>query len=165
MKNGEGRIDLEPFVEGHLPHVLQLIRAAIRAGSQPYYSETQIAAWISSQTVIESSLENCTLVATWRGEVVGVAGADRKSAYPLRFVFVAPECWSRGIGRALVAALEEFCAQGGVRTIYVAAALNAVEFYAAMGYAPHGSLTILLAADGDGSEPVKIEAIEMFKAV
>jgi GNAT superfamily N-acetyltransferase len=165
MEPHDGCFDLRPFAHGDLQQALSLIRTAIQAGAKFHYSETQIAAWISNQGMVDPCLHCCTLVAVTRGMVVGFAGADLRNTYQILFVFVAPHLWRRGIGRALVSSLEQFCAKGEVREIYVAAALNAVGFYKALGYATQGSVTLLLSSEDGGSDLIRMPAVAMSKSV
>ena len=157
--------DVRPIADWQLPQVPPLIRSAVQAGARVHYSDTQISAWIRSQTVGDSSPYSCTFAAFARGEMVGIGRADLRSTYPLRFVFVAPDHWRRGIGRALVISVEQFCARGGVHEVYLAAALNAVGFYEVLGYKVHGRMIVCLSPELESGYQVEMQALEMSKSV
>jgi GNAT superfamily N-acetyltransferase len=70
-------------------------------------------------------------VAEEAGEIVGVL---RGRPERLASLFVRGDRHRQGIGRRLVAAFEQACAQSGAPVIRVAATLYAIPFYTALGY-------------------------------
>jgi len=154
---------IRPVSDRHVSQIAKLFNAAIQeAGATGDYSESQVAAWSRHHSLDNLSFGTYAIVAASGEEVLGVAAADLARPYHIRFVFVAPNQWRKGLGRTLVSCLEGFCADRGVRKIFVASALNAVPFYAALGYAACGSVTVCLPSEA-GPEYIQIQAIEMSK--
>lgn len=89
-----------------------------------------------------------------RGEVViaSVAGEDvgwgSCEADHISALYVCPSFGRRGVGRTLLAELEATVVRRGHECVRLESSLNAVSFYAGLGYAQSGSLRV------DGSLPM-----------
>lgn len=55
-------------------------------------------------------------------------------------VAVSRDARGRGVGRALMAALEDEARRRGLREVVLGAQLSAVPFYLALGYSPYGEV-------------------------
>lgn len=62
----------------------------------------------------------------------------------VRYVAAAPEEQRRGLGRAILHALETVAAERGTRRIFLHARPDAIAFYKRMGYRPTGPGPLLL---------------------
>jgi putative acetyltransferase len=127
-----------------LPTLASLTRSAIREGAREHYSGLEIEAWVSSHSQETFIRTRHVLVATRGTQLLGVAGAEPGTPYALRFIAVDPAFWGSGVGTQLVRCLESICTAAGLRELRVAAALNAVPFYTALGYESQRSLELLL---------------------
>lgn len=116
-------------------------RAAIDAIDDRSYGAEKRRAWRN-----RPAGELCALVAAGRyrvaereGVLVGGAGwegAGGSGVATIRAVFVHPSVHGRGIGAALVSAIERDILLHGFERLVVPAALNAVGFYERLGYVP-----------------------------
>jgi len=123
--------------------LLDVQRAAIRAGAATHYEPAVIADWaplaaaseqVASQARRIAGGEELVVVATDRaGTIHGFASAAPGEG-ELRALYVAPALARQGIGSRLLERLEELVASAGVRDLHVDASLNAEAFYRAQGY-------------------------------
>lgn len=90
-----------------------------------------VATWFASPT-------NFSLVATVAEEVVGVALLTR--AGKLALSYLLPEARGRGIGKALLAQMENQAREWGVKTVQLHSTAAAVAFYAGQGYIQAGNV-------------------------
>ena len=81
---------------------------------------------------------NLVLAETADGALLATAGWRARDDHPgtarIRKVFVVPETSGHGLGRRLVLDAEARAAQAGHRSYFVRAQINAVGFYARLGY-------------------------------
>jgi GNAT superfamily N-acetyltransferase len=130
----QGPMRLRPYEAGDLDAVFALVARTIETSYAGVYGPTAIAHFHEHHTrdeICRAAEEGCTvlleqddrLLAT--GTVVG-DHVDR--------VYVAPEHQGRGLGRRVMAALEEEARRAGVRTIRLAASIPARVFYLRLGY-------------------------------
>jgi GNAT superfamily N-acetyltransferase len=118
--------------------VLRLVRRAIEQGCRHHYDPAQRAAVYGSyarclfvDAVAPSALE--TVVVEQEGHIMAVAQLDHEDQR-LRALFVDDAHQRAGIGRALLANVEERVrARGGAR-LHGAMSLNAVPFYLRAGF-------------------------------
>jgi GNAT superfamily N-acetyltransferase len=73
------------------------------------------------------------LVAECQREIVGFGFVNRERA-EFEAIFIAPEFARRGIGTAILTALEEIARHAGLQRLTLSSSLNAVSFYRAAGY-------------------------------
>ncbi|WP_367185320.1 GNAT family N-acetyltransferase [Rugamonas sp.] len=90
-----------------------------------------VASWFGSPT-------NFSLVAVIEGEVVGVAlltGAGK-----LALCYLLPEARGKGVGRALLAKMEEQACAWGVKALQLHSTASGASFFAARGYVDSGKV-------------------------
>ena len=80
--------------------------------------------------------------AYFSGEVLGAVGLEKLSdeKAQLRQMAVHDKLQGRGVGRALVEALEDHCRQNGFKEIHLDARYPARGFYARLGYSEYGDI-------------------------
>jgi putative acetyltransferase len=110
--------------------------ASIRAHCVRDYSAGQIEAWAGpkrpEQYVRAMAAGEVMFVAEFAGRIVGFAGV---AGPEIKAVYVAPGQTRRGVGRALLRAVEDHAAGAGALELRLESTLNAEPFYAAHGYA------------------------------
>lgn len=121
---------------------------AIRHGAASHYDADAIAAWTGRLTPAkcgERLLTRAMFVAEDDdGRIAGYAQLDPADGV-VEAVYVDPDFARQGIGRALLAALEDEARRLGIDRLVLESSLNAVPFYAAQGYGKDADL-----ASGDG---------------
>ncbi|HVZ75077.1 MAG TPA: GNAT family N-acetyltransferase [Polyangia bacterium] len=128
--------------------VLRLVHGAIERDCRDHYDALQREAVFSvyaSNLFVDVVGAFDSLVAELDGRLVGFAQLDRPRGQ-LRALFVDAESQRRGIGRALLAAIEARVARHGGRSLRGAMSLNAVPFYANAGFRARGPVEALSAA-------------------
>jgi len=116
---------------------------AIRHGCASHYAPGDIAAWsgrMTPESYAEPLFTRTLLVAEVDdGRVAGFAQFEPGEGV-IEGVYVDPDFMRQGVGRALVAAVEDEAVRLGTERISLDASLNAVPFYSALGYAIEGDL-------------------------
>lgn len=110
--------------------------ASIRRLCAGHYSEDAIDAWVGmlEPCVYDQALaEKHVLVAEEDGALVGLGMLDAAAAI-VSAVYVAPDHAGRGVGTAILAALEAEADRRGLDAVTAYATLNAQGFYARHGY-------------------------------
>jgi putative acetyltransferase len=111
---------------------------AIQALCAGWYAERQIAVWVarlSPDLYRGAILHRVMLVAEREADVVGFAQLDVERR-EIEAVYVVPDLVRRGVGSALLRAVEEVARGQGIGRLQLCASLNAQAFYAAHGYRP-----------------------------
>lgn len=111
--------------------IARLHEAAIRARGPSHYSPDEVESWASGIAPERYFIEQKMYVATIDDEVVAFGHYHRGE---IAAVYVHPAQTGRGIGRAMMAKLEEVARADGATHLHLNAALNSVAFYAACGY-------------------------------
>jgi GNAT superfamily N-acetyltransferase len=110
--------------------------AAIRELCKSDYGAAEVAAWASTplpdRHVAAMSRESF-LVAEQDGAVVGF-GIVNTETTEIEALFVHPDSARRGIGRQLLAGLEDIARGARLTSLHLSASLNAVRFYETAGY-------------------------------
>lgn len=109
---------------------------AIRRLARGHYDADEIEAWSRGgdrERFVERLDSSDVVVAEVEGEPVGFGRLDPERP-EIVAVYVHPERGRRGVGRRLVAALEERARDRGRDEIELDASLNAVGFYVRLGY-------------------------------
>lgn len=115
-------------------------RSSIREVCGPFYTPDEISAWLdalSPERYSDMLAQRHVLVAQREDELVGFGTAELESG-TVNAVYVAPQHVGDGVGRRLVAALEEALSRASIERVQLHSTLNAVSFYAGLGYASDG---------------------------
>lgn len=125
--------------------VAALMRASIRGLAGAAYGKRRIALWSSLPPLYHAWAMTAggeTYLVAERGErILGYAALRGRE---VTAVFVHPGAAGRGIGRALLAALERLARRRAVRELIARAALGAVGFYERAGYERAGTARVPL---------------------
>jgi putative acetyltransferase len=119
-----------------VPRLLQLIEGAIAHGSRRHYDQLQRRAvylGYASSLFVDALGPFETIVAELDGRLAGVAQLDG-AAGVLRALFIDADLQGRGLGRALLAAVEARARAAGSSRLGGAMSLNAVPFYTRAGF-------------------------------
>jgi len=110
-----------------------IVQALQQSNAQDYPAAVieRVASNFTPAAVAQLLAIRQVLVAEFDDEVVGTASLDGDV---VRTVFVAPSVQGRGVGRALMSAVEQLARQAGVCRLAVPSSLTAQAFYAALGY-------------------------------
>jgi len=132
-----------------VPPLLRLIERAIAHGCRYHYERTQRRAVFlgyASNLFVDVVRPFDTIVAEIDGRPAAVAQLDAATG-TLRALFVDAALQGRGVGRALLAAVEQRACAAGCAHLRGAMSLNAVPFYQAAGFRPcRGRRTRLVSA-------------------
>ncbi len=127
-------IHLQVASAHHAEGIGKVVRDAIRRVNAKDYPADEITRLVnnfSTDSVVEMLKQRVTIVAMADGVVVGT-GALQGSE--IKSVFVSPDLHRQGVGRRVMAALEQMASQQDVPELTVSSSLSAVTFYAALGY-------------------------------
>lgn len=136
--------------------LLQLLERSIRKLNTQDYNAEQIEAIISIQP---SAFEGktVTFVAEYESNLIGFAVlAHVGIIWQINSIFIDPDFVRQGVGKRLIATLEQEATRQKVSRLYVASSLTAIGFYKTMGY--RCDRKVLLTMSG-----VKIPAAYMVK--
>jgi putative acetyltransferase len=109
---------------------------AIRELAITHYTAEQVEAWAESrrpeysQQMLEAGRIH---VAECEGKVAGY-GIIELETKQVQAVYVSPDHARKGVGTAVLQALEQAAVQAGIDTLRLTASLNAVGFYQKAGY-------------------------------
>ncbi len=123
-----------------VPEVLRLVRRAVDHGCRDHYDQRQrdaVHASYARNLFVEAQGPFETVAATWQGRVVGIAQFDPADDR-LRALFVDAGHQQRGVGRALLAEIDQRATRRGKVRLHGAMSLNAVSFYLHAGFRPIG---------------------------
>jgi len=118
------------------PSIYSVHMAAIRVLAAESYSAEQIEAWCGGrapENYHAPIVGQVVLVYQAEHEVIGFAQLAPEQSLVVA-VYVSPEHARKGIGLALLRALEEQALCLGITTLHLQASINAIAFYAAAGY-------------------------------
>ena len=154
---------VRPLREGEERTFLDIHTRAVRGLATAHYPPEVIERWSGQPTdarlaaFAANAGHEVRLLAEMDGEPVGlgvmvVANAD------LRACYVVPEAARKGVGTALVRAIEELAGQNGLEKLELRSSLNAEPFYLSLGYQSEGRTEIRL-----GEQPMT--AVRMSKSI
>ena len=134
---------IRPALPADIPALLEIWNPVIRHTLVSFSSEEKTAA--SLRALIDERLAGgyCFLVAEQRGKVAGFAtyapfrGGNGYLRTLEHTIILGPGARGLGLGRALMAAIEDHACAGGGHTIYAAVSAEnpqGVAFHAAIGY-------------------------------
>ncbi len=109
---------------------------AIRRTCSGHYPDALLERWSSSpmpETFPANIEKEHFVVAAIESRIAGFAALKRASA-EIDAVFVSPDAGRRGVGRRLLAHLENIAQELGLQTLRLNSSLNAVPIYRAAGY-------------------------------
>ena len=127
-------ITIRAAVPGDAEAISAMIHAALRQTNTQDYPVTiidRLAHSYSAPRVAVMIRQREMFVADQLGLVIGTIGY---AAGAVRSLFVAPNFQSRGIGRNLIAAVEDHARHEGMQSLTVAASLTAMAFYRRCGF-------------------------------
>lgn len=121
------------------PAVLEIKRAAIRAGASGTYDDDQIAAWAPDDedvAVFEQAIasDRFTVLLAQAGEQTAGYGVLNGPDERIDAAYVHPEYTRGGIASSLVKQLEMRARMRSITKLEVVASLNAKPFYESLGY-------------------------------
>jgi N-acetylglutamate synthase-like GNAT family acetyltransferase len=114
----------------------QLRAAAIREVCAAHYEAAAVAMWIAEkepEQYVAAMASHGMLVAEMAEEIVGFGELHVESA-EVKAVYVRPDWLRRGVGAALLDALEAAACERAIVQLHLLATLNAIPFYRARGY-------------------------------
>ncbi|NHZ37001.1 GNAT family N-acetyltransferase [Massilia rubra] len=114
---------------------------AIRHGCRDHYAPEVIGPWSAAPAPLSYPWlvgSGGAVIAHEQGAMLGYAILD-VSTGEVDAVFVDPAAGGRGIGKALLAALERMAIERGCTRLHLSASLNAVAFYRAAGFVELGN--------------------------
>ena len=111
--------------------IARLHEASIRTRGPSAYTPEEVDSWAFGIAPERYLIEQQMYVATVDDEVVAFGHYHRGE---IAAVYVHPDHIGRGVGRAMMAKLEEVARADGATRVHLNAALNSVGFYAACGY-------------------------------
>lgn len=112
--------------------IARLHEASIRALGPGAYTPEEVDSWAAGVAPSNYDLSQQVYVAVDDGEVIAFGQYDHGE---ILAVYVGPRHVRRGVGRLMMAKLEEVAHAEGATRLHLNAALNSVGFYAACGYA------------------------------
>lgn len=130
------QIAIRPATADDFEALAEIHATAIRRLAAAHYEEDEIERWAGRwdrEKFLDRFESADWLVAEVEGEPVGFGQLDPERT-EIVSVYVHPERGRRGVGRRLVGALEERARERGWDVIELDASLNAVRFYAQLGY-------------------------------
>lgn len=137
---GEMTIVVRKMEERDAGLFLEVHHAAVRGTAAKDYSPRVIAAWASLPItpariadVVANPDREVRLIAELDGTIVGI-GAVVLASSELRACYVLPVAGRKGVGTALVRALEDIARCAGLTELNLDSSTTAEPFYAARGY-------------------------------
>jgi putative acetyltransferase len=149
MGGAAGRLRIRRGRPRDAASVAAVMRAAIRGLARGAYAAGELARWSSLPPLYHAWAMTAGgetyLLAERRGGVEGYAALRGRE---VTAVFVLPRSARRGLGRALVAAVERLARRRGQIALFARAALGAVPFYEAAGFRRGGAVRVPLPGGG-----------------
>jgi GNAT superfamily N-acetyltransferase len=124
-----------------LQSIFALHRASILELCTDHYTTDQLAEWtavLRPDMYLALLSTHEVFVAEDMGSVLGFGVFDASAAF-INATYVSPAAVRRGVGRGLMAAMEGSARHAGATQVRLNATLNAVPFYARLGYSQHGA--------------------------
>jgi len=104
--------------------------------------EATVQAWLQNKTTQRfarwlADPDTQVIVAEWEGAIRGVGSIHRSGE--IRLCYVLPGFQASGVGRALLARLEEHAQLWHLSSVHLSSGIGARVFYERCGYQPSGS--------------------------
>lgn len=117
-----------------LKAISRIHEAAVQALASEHYTEEDIDAWTTPGEEPNINADDTVyLVAEEHRDVIGFGSIHLENA-EITGVYVHPDQTGRGIGAALLEALEQIALEQNIDRLTLDASLNAVKFYEREGY-------------------------------
>jgi putative acetyltransferase len=129
-------IHLRPALPSDIAALWALRTVAVRVSCATHYAPEQIAVWTASP-VPDSYAAMLTAgggIVAMQGEVIAGYAMLDVDKREVDAVFVDPARAGLGIGKRLLAALEQLARERDIARLHLSASLNAVPFYRAAGF-------------------------------
>ncbi|QKY09880.1 GNAT family N-acetyltransferase [Janthinobacterium lividum] len=129
-------ITLRPALPDDIDALWALRTVAVRVSCATHYAPEQITVWTASpvpDTYAAMLAAGGGIVAMQNETIAGYAMLN-VDKHEVDAVFVDPAHAGLGIGKRLLAALEQLAGGRGIARLHLSASLNAVPFYAAAGF-------------------------------
>jgi len=127
-----GNVRLRRYAPGDAPACCVVVRDTVSAMPAMSAAARTLIVSHARPEALGAELDTCfTMVAVVDGLVVGLAALDGDE---IKRVYVHPSVQSKGIGRALVSALEVAAWRRGCTAVRIVAGADAATFYATLGY-------------------------------
>ncbi len=121
-----------------LPELIELQNLALRTLCAIDYDAKQINSLVESQNIGERIANEFFLIAQVDDKMVGF-GSLSPTTSSIHAMYVHPDWIRQGIGKKLLASLEEIAAQRSCRVLRVISSLSAAAFYQSQGYRSQGN--------------------------
>jgi GNAT superfamily N-acetyltransferase len=121
------------------PAISDLIRNTLLVSNLPDYdlqAILELSASFSQAEIRALADRREFFVYEEEGRLEGVIGLEGTGVYDF---FVAPDRQGRGVGRALLAFVEELARRRGIEELHLSSSLTAVGFYERLGYRKTGA--------------------------
>lgn len=120
---------------GDTQAIWMIRNATILAQCRGAYPDQTLDAWTGGEPTEEflAWVKSSFYVAVEGDSVVG-SGAIHLETGQIDAVFVAPALMSKGVGRMMMAFLENLASEAGLKTTFLDSTLSAVPFYRKCGY-------------------------------
>ncbi len=136
MGQASARPGLRPFLPADAPRLAALFRDSVETLAAEDYDADQLKAWAAAADDAEAFAArlaaSLTLVATLAGKIAGFAALRDKTIIDM--LYVDPQFAGRGVGSALLDALEKLAHGRGAKRLTADASDAARDFFAAKGY-------------------------------
>ena len=129
------RVSLRLGRDGDLAAMARVHQASVRGLCKDHYEPHEIERWTAVDPGLYARLlRHSTVFIATRGRVVVGFAAVSIARREVRAVYVAPSAAGGGVGGRLLQRIERLARALGVRTLHLAATLNAVSFYERLGW-------------------------------
>ena len=129
-------ITLRPALPFDIDALWALRTVAVRVGCATHYAQEQITVWTASPVppAYAAMLAAGGGIVAMQGEAMAGYAMLDVDKHEVDAVFVDPAHAGLGIGKRLLAALEQLARGRGIARLHLSASLNAVPFYRAAGF-------------------------------
>lgn len=129
-------ITLRPALPLDINALWALRTVAVRVSCATHYAPEQITVWTASPVppAYAAMLAAGGGIVALQGDIIAGYAMLDADKHEVDAVFVDPARAGLGIGKRLLAALEQLARGRGIARLHLSASLNAVPFYAAAGF-------------------------------
>jgi len=130
------RVTVRSATEADCPHIYRVHVAAVRSLPSGTQGKPGVEKWLATRepaAYAQDMQQDVMLVAECGGDVLGW-GAFSAEKEEITNVFVHPSRHRRGVGTAIITALEAAARAAGRTSVQLQATGTAIDFYLAVGY-------------------------------